>query len=236
MAVVDLSTAPSQPWTDHDSAVWHTCDIASRLLGDGLDKRPAVPSPFPPQLAEGERLLVEGAYDLSTYRPVGDGSHTPSSGVFLATGRTGLALTAGFAVVRAAGNRRRAEHAWQDAQPRWVVDERGALWVSTAGFYLHTPNGLRPTPWRSVRAATLAGPGAVQLHLTSRDGEQSWLIQSWWAELMFVLWALAVHPGHPTLQAGAWLPPGWRERCLSAGYGSQLPSGPAADSVIGRLA
>ncbi len=222
-------------WSEHDSAVWHTCDITSRLLAGVLRERPAVASPFPPQLATGELLLVQGGYERSTFRPLGDGSWSRDGSMLLATGGGGIALSAGVAVARAAGNRRRAEQAWHDAQPRWVVDERGTLWVSTAGFYLHTPVGLYPWSWDAVRAVTPVGPGVVQLHGRSDAGEVSWLVTSVWAELVFVLWALAVHPGHPTLQAGGWLPPGWRERCVAAGYGERLAAGPAAERVVGRL-
>lgn len=223
-------------WSEHDSAVWHTCDIASRLLAGALHERPGVVSPFPPQLAVDELVLVQGTYERSTYRPVGDGSWSRDGGMLLATGGPGFALSAGVAVARAAGNRRRAEQAWQDAQPRWVVDERGTLWVSTAGFYLQTPVGLFPWAWGSVRAVTLVGPGLVQLHARCGAGEVSLLLGSVWAELLLVLWALDVHPGHPALQAGAWLPPGWRERCVAAGYGERLAASPAAERVVGRLA
>jgi hypothetical protein len=99
-----------------------------------------------------------------------------------------------------------------------VPEDQGLLWVSTAGFYLQTDAGLFPWAWVAVRSIVLTGPGAAHVQGTSQSGEVSWLLQSDWAELVFVLWAMAVHPNHPSLPNGGWLPPGWRERAQLAGY------------------
>ena len=46
----------------------------------------------------------------------------------------------------------------------------------------------------------------------------SWIIQSDWAELLFVAWAVIRHRRHPQLVTGGWLPPGWVERATQYGY------------------
>ena len=55
-----------------------------------------------------------------------------------------------------------------------------------------------------------------------------WAIASDWAELVFVLWALARHPRHPQLINGEWLPPGWLEHAEAFQH-------PAPVATNGRL-
>ena len=212
-----------QGWSEHDAALWHTCDLATAVLTGSIAARAPLASPFPPQLATGELLLVHGGFELSTYRPLPAAAAPAAGSSFLATGRVGLALTAGAAVARASAERRRREAEAEASRPRWVVDDVGGLWVSTAGFYLETDRGLHPRAWESVRSMVLHAPGVVQLHLTSTTGETSWLVRSHWAELMLVLWALAVHPAHPSLVGAAWLPEGFVDRCAAAGYAARTP-------------
>jgi len=58
----------------------------------------------------------------------------------------------------------------------------------------------------------------VHLQGNGQDGATSWIIKSPWSELLFVLWALAVHPAHPQLLTAGWLPPGWLDRCDANGF------------------
>lgn len=218
---------PAPSWSTHDQAVWHTCDIASAVLAGTADQRPVLASPFPPHLALDERLLAQGDFDLLTFRPVGDGSYVDDRGTFFSTSRGGLALTAGIAATRAAGNRRRRAAAVADSVPRWTLDERGTLWVSTAGFYLQSVSGLFPWPWGSVHSAQLVAPASVNLQGDSQNGPVAWILDSDWAELVFVLWAMAVHPDHPALGHGGWLPPGWRDRASAPVFGTKPPQMPA---------
>lgn len=212
---------PSDSWTEHDRAIWHTCDIAAAAVTGRLGERPDVLAPFPPRWAVGEQMLANGSFELLAHRPLGDGSYSHDSGFLLATGRGGLALMAGAAVVRSTGNARRRRAATAAAAPRWVVVDGGALWVSTAGFYLQTPRGLFPWSWAAVVAATMTGPGSVHLQGEGVGGPMSWIVRSAWSELLFVLWALEVHPRHPQLLGGGWLPPGWLER---SGAWGQVPT------------
>jgi hypothetical protein len=148
----------------------------------------------------------------------------------------GLALTAGFAVAQAAGNASRRNRAAQDAVPRWLLSDRGLMWVSTAGFYLQTVNGLFPWAWQHIQSAQLLAPATLHLQGQSDTGSVSWLIVSDWAELAFVLWALQMHPQHPMLTQMTWVPPGWQQRCVQAGYAPPRRR-PSPDTLLeGRAA
>ena len=209
---------PGLAWNRHDSAIWHTCDISTSALAGTLNERPLLSSPFPPQIAVDEQLLAQGPFELLTFHAVGNGSYRRDGGTFFATGRGGLAITAGVAAVRAAANRRRRAAAATDAIPSWRLVDQGTLWISTAGFYLETIRGLFPWGWGSVQSAQLCSPASTLVHGTTDGGPVGWIIRSDWAELIFVLWAFCRHPSHPMLRHGAWLPPGWVERCNAAGF------------------
>lgn len=208
-------------WTSHDAAVWHTRDILHAVQRGRLDRRPVLPTPFAPAHALDEAVLAQSAFELLTHRAIGDGSYQHSSGAFLATGRGGLAMTAGFFAGQAVMNGRRRRAAAQDSVPRWVVDDVGALWVSSHGFYLQTASGLFPWAWSSVQAAQLVAPRSVHLQGAGPSGPISWIVAADWAELVFVLWASARHPRHPSLARDGWVPPGWHER--AAGFSPALP-------------
>lgn len=216
-------------WSHHDTAVWHACDIANALIAGRIHDRPVVATPFRPHLGprhphpdNQERVLAQGGFELLTHRPVGDGSYVHDGGFFLAAGRGGLGLSAGVLAGRAIGNARRRARAAADTVPRWVPDDAGTVWVSTHGFYLQTPRGLYGWPWAPIVSAQLVGPGALHVQGgESVGGPVSWVLRSDWAELVFVVWAMNVHPGHPQLVDGGWLPPQWWARCQAAGHASQ---------------
>jgi hypothetical protein len=201
----------SQPlWTDRDSALWHTCELAADLA-QGRPSRHGlrVLTPFRPQLAEDEQVWVEGRFELLDRVALGDGSYVHNGGFFFATGPAGLAATAAVAVGTALGNNSRRRVAQARAVPRWMPIDAGLFYVSAHGFYMHSADGLFAWPWNSVAAGSMVGPGALHLAGDAVRGPVSWILRSDWAELVFVTWALAVHPEHPQLVTGDWLPPGW---------------------------
>ncbi|WIX82014.1 hypothetical protein QRX50_15230 [Amycolatopsis carbonis] len=124
------------------------------------------------------------------------------------TGALGVGLVAGSLVGGAVAKSRARTAAAAAAVPRWVPVEQGTLYPSAHGFYLHTPRVLAWN-WPAITGATMVGPGMVHITGESKSGPISWLVQSDWAELVFVTWAFAVHPRHPQLVTGQWLPPGW---------------------------
>src|SRR3954447_12327914 len=203
-------------WTDRDSALWHTCEIAADLSQRRVpEPRLRVVSNFPPRLGADERYWAAGPFALHEQRPFGDGSYTHDSGFFLATGRAGLTATAAVAAFRAAGNARRRRQAERDAIPRWTQIDCGTVYLSRYGIHLNSPVGVFPWAWSSITAAQMIAPAAVHIFADSTRGPVSWILQSDWAELFFVAWALTCHPQHPQLVTGTWLPPGWLQRCAA---------------------
>jgi hypothetical protein len=196
-----------QPVTsEHDAALWFTDRIVNTLRERRFTGLQSVATPLPPVLGAGEVVLADGGFELMTFRPVGNGGYMHRSTAVLPLGRGVTGLAVGALVAQSVGNRRRRTAAERDAAPRWVVDDRGGLWVSTHGFYLQTARGLFPWPWHSIQAAELTGPGQVHVQGTSESGPVSWIVGSRWAELLFVLWAMVRHPQHPQFTTGTWAP------------------------------
>lgn len=190
--------------TERDVALWFTERIVETLRARRFDELQPVATPFRTALGAGEVMLAEGPFELSTFRPVGDGSYVQRSTAVLPIGRRALGLAAGALVANGMANRRRRAAAAAAATPRWVVDDGGTLWVATHGFYLQTARGLYPWPWQSIAAAELVGPGQTHLQGTSDSGQVSWIIGSRWAELLFALWAMVRHPAHPQFVTRTW--------------------------------
>lgn len=207
----------SSAWSAHDAAVLSTVRIVRTLLAGDHEALPITDADFPTQLAEVERLLVAGGVDVLTFRPTGDGTYAHHRPAVVIADR-GLAATTFVAAAKAAGNRARRQQAVVDSQPRWVVDARGAIWISTAGFYLRTPTGLYPWGWDAVRAACLIGPAAVRVDGAGAASAVSWVLRTDWAELLLLLWTMHRHPSHPQLRDGSWVPAGWLARAGALGY------------------
>lgn len=218
-----IEQAPS--WTAHDTALWHTCEIAVDLVrGIVPEPRQEVHAAFPPQLSHHERFWASGPFDLLEERAAGDGSYQHDNGFFFATGRGGLTATAAFVGVQAMGNSRRRRMAEQAAVPRWTPIDAGHLYVSALGLHLHTTHHVRPWAWPSFTSMEMVGPGAVHVLGNSTVGPVSWIIRSDWAELLFVTWAMNHHRRHPQFLNGGWLPPGWLRWASEQNYPVRLSS------------
>lgn len=212
-------------WTAHDTALWHTCEIAVDLVrGVVPPPRQEVQTAFPPQLGHDEQFWACGAFELLEQRSAGDGSYMHNSGFFFATGAVGLAATAAFAGARALGNSSRRQAAEQAAVPRWMPVEAGHVYVSALGLHLHTGSSVLPWAWPAFTAMQMVGPGAVHVLGNSDAGPVSWVLRSDWAELAFVTWALAHHRRHPQFLNGGWLPPGWLRWASEQNYPVRLSS------------
>lgn len=205
-------------WSVHDTAIWHTCDIAAAVIQDDIDRRPAVYAAFPAHWEASERMLASGGFQRFAYHAAGDGSYVHDSSTYFFSGKRGLALTAGLLAFTAAGNARRRRNAAAMAAPRWRPVEEGEVTISTHGVYFRTVHGLYPWAWAGFAAAEIMAPECVAVQGESVHGPASWIVRSVWAELIFVLWSFSVHPRHPQLLSGSWLPPGWRDRAQAAGY------------------
>ncbi len=196
-------------WTSRDEILLYSCRIADTIRSGGdVSVIPEVLAPFPPPLSPLERLWAAGPFTLLDFRTLGDGSWQTNSFLVGGTGKVGMGLLAGSLIGNAAARSRARSAAAADAVPRWVPIDQGMVFASQFGFHMHTPSVLSWS-WESVTGANMVAPGAMQFSGESRNGPVSLMLQSDWAELIFITWAMARHPRHPQLVSGGWLPPGW---------------------------
>lgn len=232
-----MRRATPEDLSEHDAAVWHAVDILQKLERGAAGQVPNLSAMFPPQLAQGERFLAQAPFRLLSFTAGGDGSYLHSgSAPFVAAGRGAmlgatLAASGVMAIGNAAGNARRRAEADRAAQQQWRQIDHGHLYVSTHGFYMHTPHALNTWTFASMTAAEIISPGCMLMTGNSRNGPVQWVINSIQAELLFTQWARQVHPRHPQLTSHAWLPAGWIERVQESPY--ELPSF-GASQVEGR--
>ncbi|MBT9255735.1 hypothetical protein KMZ32_09605 [Phycicoccus sp. MAQZ13P-2] len=226
--------ANAREWTDEDQSLLYTCHLAADLFA-GRPLRPApVTTTFPPQFAHDECFLAGGRFVLNVFDSPGDGTYQHDSSFFLATGRGGLAMTAGYAAGRAYTNSRRRKRAAADARPRWLPRYVGVMTVSDRGIYLRTPQDFIPWDWGFVQSCEVVGFNQVVLAAPATDGRLAhWLLQSPYAELFFLLWAHARYPGHPQLVDDRWLPPSWTRWASDLGKRPPLVRPPAHPEALG---
>lgn len=203
------ASATVPPWTQRDEALRYTCHLVA-LMAEGHDfaHLTEVLAPFPTANEVDERLWAGGPFVLSEFRALGDGSWQVSTPVVFGTGALGVGLLAGSLVGGSVAKSRARRAAQAAAIPRWIPVEQGTLYLSQYGFYLHTPRVVR-WHWAAITGASMVAPATVHLTGDGASGPVSWLVQSDWAELLFASWALKIHPRHPQLVSGQWLPPGW---------------------------
>ncbi|QNE36463.1 hypothetical protein [Leifsonia shinshuensis] len=220
--------AGARPWTDADSALWHTARLLAAVeqaaIAGGAVADQGIRTLFP--LQDGEVALAQGTYTLDSMRAIGDGSYQRTGAFAFGTGVIGLAVTAGTLAANASRNNAARAQAMADAQVVWRPDSAGMLTVTDRGFVIVTGTGTFRWDWASVDLMQVVGFNTVVLQGRSDRGPVTWRIYSHWAELLFVLWARARHPGHPQLAGRAWLPERWE--AWAAWVGHPLPEPPAA--------
>ncbi|MEU3621066.1 hypothetical protein BS329_11210 [Amycolatopsis coloradensis] len=230
------STGPP-PWTQRDEALRYTCYLAAMVAGGhDLSLTPEVLAPFPAVNADDERLWAVGQFILSDFRALGNGSWQVNTPMVVGTGAVGLGLVAGSLIGGAVAKSRARAAAQAAAVPRWVPMDRGSVYASSYGFYLYTPQVFR-WRWSAMTAASIVAPATLHFAGDSASGPISWLLQSDYAELLFVIWALNQHPQHPQLVTGGWLPRGWLQHARAHGrqpdiVPALMPALPPADTSV----
>lgn len=205
------------PWTQRDEVLRYTCYLAAMMAGGhDLGQTPEVLAPFPMANADDERLWATGQFVLSDFRALGDGSWQVSTPMVMGTGAVGLGLVAGSLIGGAVAKSRARAAAQAASVPRWVPIDHGALYASRYGFYLYTPQVFRWN-WEGMTGASVVAPATLHFTGESTNGSISWLLQSDYAELLFVTWALSRHPRHPQLVTGGWLPQSWLQHAEAHG-------------------
>lgn len=210
------ATSPTvEDWTTDDMARLLTCRIAADLLA-GRTPQIRVATTF--WLPAGETALTVGPARVYELRTAGDGSYTQTSGVVLGTGPLGLALLAGSLLGNAAGNARRRQQAEHNAQLAFRHQFDASIFVTTAGFIFQDATGIGRWTHASINTMQILGPSLVALQGDAKDRSVTWQIQTPWAELVFIAWALRQHPHHPQLQDGTWLHQEWLDYARRKGH------------------
>ncbi|WP_028279242.1 hypothetical protein [Arthrobacter sp. H5] len=228
---------PETDWTARDETLWTTAEIAVLLKRGELDRRMPQAVPFAMQLGgHEEKIFVHGPFQLLAWVAPGDGSYMHNNSTMVAMGRGAVPAVLAFGAVRAMGNATRRARARELAQPRWIPIDHGTLSVGSFGFYMHTTHALHSWGWKSIHLASLTGPGSLQIDGQSADGPVRWILNSDWAELVFVLWASVCNPDHPQMTGRVWLPEDWATKAMVRSMsGSGYPTFSAFNEVIRGL-
>jgi hypothetical protein len=223
----------STTWTEQDDALWRSCGIAAELFVHRRLPDP-VPVTFALQFAGAEeRILAWGRFERAWFGAIGDGTYRSSTTFVGGFGPLGLALGAATLTGSALGTSSRKARARRDATERWRPLDQGNLFVSTHGIYLDTGQEFLPFIHECILRADLTAPATLELTCTMADGtQQSYIITSWWAELVFLLWATRCSPHHPKLTNLAWLPRSFIDRLLASGLWERSPVLPLVDAPL----
>jgi len=202
-------------WTATDSARFSACEVYT-WLRNGQPLRPVAPTrnSFRPQFSTTEFMLASGPFELLEYSGLGNGSYIHHGGMAIGS----PLFTAAFFASQAIANSANRNAAAQAAIPRWHVTNKGLLTVSTSGFYLEEQAGLFAWDVSSINSLEVIAESAVLMRGQSTQGSVSWIIHSDWAELIFVIWAAAMHPQHPQFSTGAFISSEWVNKVHANGY------------------
>jgi hypothetical protein len=181
-----------------------------------------VPTLFP--LRPAEVAFAQGPVGVESFHAIGDGSRPAGSTVLATSGGFGFAL--GVATYAIANANRQAQAA-ADATPMWRPAFGGSVVVTSQGFYLLDDAGKLDWDWDSIDLMQVVGFSCVVMQGQSAAGPVTWRITSDWAELIFVMWAMARHPRHPQLLDRSWIPARWPEWAEQQGYRPHLPEQPS---------
>ncbi|MDO5728604.1 MAG: hypothetical protein Q4P71_03140 [Actinomycetaceae bacterium] len=146
--------------------------------------------------AVNERMIATGHFQVHQYMPKNE-AYRPVSGLFLATGKIGLMLTAAVMGTQYVVNRRRKARAIEEARVKWRLIGEGVITISTHGFYLEDEKGIYHWSWKGIAQAELTAPGHFMMVTNEQPVPTRWIIATEWAELLLLLWAHHRHPTHP---------------------------------------
>lgn len=205
-------------WTNRDSTLFETCAIVTDIAHGRLQSRPTLTHSFVLQFGAQEKLLASGGYGLYWFGSEGDGSYEKRHFIGFGSGLLGVATLGATSAISAIGNSRRKAQARAAAAADWRPVDQGALHISDHGIYLEGPVGFRAFNWSHITNCDLAGEGDWAFHANTTNGPAQFRLQSDWAELCMVLWAMARNQNHPRFVGGTWLSQGFLEKCRRMGY------------------
>jgi hypothetical protein len=198
-------------WSRRDQMLLRTAQVVHAYVHGEFDQI----LPVPVEFAVGgsypdNRIVAVAPFSLHSFESRTDGAY--AGGIFFATSRSGLTITAGTAIGRAVGNARRRATAARAAQPAWYHLDNGMLYVNQFGFYLRTPTSLVRWDWDSILECHMVEPGRVGMLGMTPAGQCTYLIESDLAELVFASWAVRRQPQHAQFLRRVWLLPEWVAR------------------------
>lgn len=211
-------------WTERDSVLFASCEILAAATSGQLGSRPVLAHSFALRFAQDERLLATGAYQLHWWGAVGDGTDASRTTIVGGTGIIGIGLLGATAFGSAAGNANRRARAAADASSQWRPFDAGYLHISDQGFYLQGSSGFRSFCWSHVVEGDLTAETMFAFNAMTTNGTDYFCLTSDWAELVFMLWALAVNRNHPRLINNSWINPAFFEKCQRLGYPTPRPT------------
>lgn len=207
-------------WTDRDSVLYATCEIALSAMRGRLHDRPMLAHDFVLQFSPHERLLASGQYDLHWWGSAGDGSYQSRTTIVGGGGGLGIGLLGATALASAAGNASRRSQAAMAAMDAWRPVDVGVVHITDFGFYVHGSAGFRAFAWSHIVQGDVTHETVFQFSAQTTQGTQQFRIPSDWSELVFFLWATTMDPSHPRLVGKAWLDPAFFDKCRRHGYGA----------------
>ena len=214
----------AEAWTARDSVLYATCEIFVAAVNGRLKERSIPAHTFAPQFSLDEQVLAAGEYDLAWWGAVGNGSYERHTFIAGGSGALGVGLLGATALGSAIGNASRRNQAALDSTGMWRLVERGIVNISDRGVYLQSPVSFRPFAWSHIMQADLAAQTVLQFVVQTSSGVEHLALTSDWAELVFVLWALAVHRNHPRLVTTSWIDPEFFDKCRDHGYAPPRPA------------
>lgn len=97
----------------------------------------------------------------------------------------------------------------------WELWQQAPLTVSTGGFYLETmAEGVMVFPYDGFQTMEWEGQGRINAFFRQPQWQGRILLESDWAELIYVMWMLTCHPQHPGRYR--WLTEDWVARATRA--------------------
>lgn len=211
-------------WSEFDECLWHTCAIIADVVEGRLEHRPLIATMT--ALNPGERALVTCPCEVHMWRTLGDGSYM--HGGVAAVGSPTFVI--GALAASAFTNASRRRKARRDAEWRWVPEGTWELTITSYKASFRLAQKMFEVPWHTLNSIDLTAIDSVQIGYLGNSGKQETLIlRTPWASLIFALGALVSFPAHPRLLGRTWLPPGFEQRCAAAGR----PCRPAATLIAG---
>jgi hypothetical protein len=216
--------AETSGWTEHETALWWTCQFGADISDPEKRKRPAVPVSFAMRNGTGEYVYQWGAFQRSEFgvAPKVAQKSKQSTGFLSSTGELIADITFGSSGALGADvlmsgakasrvavkNKRNQSQAQADAVPAWRALDSGNIYLTDFGYYIESDGEILPYPNGSIIKADMVSAGVIDVTHNMAGGKQRrFALNTIWAELIFVSWAARHCSGHPQFPSLGWLPP-----------------------------